>query len=102
MAPSPKPKTVRDPKYLAWVRCNPCRFEGPGCDYRFAMGKGVEVSHLKGRSNDSYVTPLCPGHHRTNPVSWHNGRETFMAHHGLTFAQLMDEAEQLYAAYKGE
>ena len=98
----PKPRPVKDARYLAWVRTRPCVCSGwKDCNYDFSLTgtRQNEVNHLQGRSNDSLVIPLCPGHHRTNPVSWHHGQATFMAKYGWTKDQLLAHAEQLYRGW---
>lgn len=106
MPPVPKPKTCHDPAYLQWVReTQRCRVEGPDCNYAFGRTgpdgtRMVEPNHLRHRNDDSCVTPLCPGHHRTNTISWHHGQATFCWHYGLTREQLVQEAEDLYRAWK--
>lgn len=109
MAPSPKPKVVKDPAYLAYVRGLPCRFwnwesvhrDGNACRPWDTIGKGrSEVSHLDGKSRDDRVLPMCGGCHRTEKVSWHNGQRTFCRHYGVTKEALIRAAERLYADYK--
>lgn len=97
-----KPKVVKDPEWLKVVRQMPCRVEGPTCHYGFGWGgaRVREPNHLRKRNDDSCVTPLCPGHHRTNTVSWHNGEKTFCRHYGLTKTALIREAEAAYRLWK--
>lgn len=105
MPSHPKPVVVKDPAWLKAVRGMPCRV----ADYRtcnFAFGRSgpngerlCEPNHLRGRNDDSCVVPLCPGHHRTNTVSWHHGQDTFCGHYGVTKAELIREAEAAYKAY---
>ena len=105
----PKPKVVKDPKYLAYVRTLQCwafmRGEGRHCNYAFGRSgpdgtRLTEPNHLRTRSDDSCVIPLCPGHHRTNTVSWHNGEETFCGHHRTSKEDLIREAEALYTQWR--
>lgn len=104
MTAHPKPKVVKDPKYLAFVRQMPCWARGrQGSQCGHTIGNGPsECSHLDTKSRDDRVLPMCGGHHRVFRVSWHNGQETFCEVYGVTKAQLIREAEQLYTAYKGE
>lgn len=106
MPPVPKPVVIHDPAYLRWVReTQRCRVEDDRCNYTFARPgpnneRMVEPNHLRTRSDDSCVIPLCAGHHRTNTVSWHNGQETFCREYGTTKEELIHEAEMLYHSYK--
>lgn len=105
MPPVKKPTVVKDPDWLKVVRQMPCRVEGPECNYAFGrLGSDgqrlCEPNHLRKRNDDGCVVPLCPGHHRTNTVSWHNGERTFCRHYGFTKAELIAEAETLYRTYK--
>ena len=105
----PKPKAVKDAKYLAWVRKQGCFFGvwvsafcgTPDCRPWDTIGNGPsEVSHLDGKSRDDRVLPMCGGCHRTSKVSWHNGQRTFCRHYGVTKAELIQEAEALYRSWR--
>lgn len=95
MAPSPKPKVVKDPAYLAYVRTLPCWL----CGQRSSdtMGKGLsEASHLDTKSRDDRCLPMDGSCHRTGRVAWHSGQKSFCAYWGKTKAQLIRDAEGLY------
>jgi len=97
----PKPTVIKDAKYLAWLRTQACYFLRYGfTECHDFLGSGIEVSHLDGKSRDDRCLPSCPGHHRTNRVSWHSGQKSFCAYYGVTKEQLIAEAERLYAIYK--
>ena len=62
--PDPKKKTVRDPKYLAWIRKQPC----PYC----ARINGIEAHHVRRqrwgagtsqKPHDYVAVPRCKTHH---------------------------------------
>jgi hypothetical protein len=98
----PKPKTVKNPKWLATVRQMPCHFRLLGnCNTYATIGKGPsEVSHLDGKSRDDRCLPCCGGHHRTNNTSWHNGYRSFCRFYGVTKDELIEEAESLYRQFQ--
>lgn len=74
-----KPK--RDPRYLAWIRTQPCLV----CGSR----RGVEAAHtgphgLGQKSPDTSAIPLCAIHHRTGRDSYHRlGPRKFAGEHDI-------------------
>lgn len=72
---------LRDPKYLAWIRTQPCLVCG--------VTRGIEASHtgphgLGQKSSDRSAIPLCHRHHRTGSDSYHRlGPRKFSEVHGL-------------------
>ena len=61
-------KPGRNPRYLAWIRTQPCCV----CGAR----RGIEASHtgphgLGQKSPDTSAVPLCTRHHRTGNDSYH-------------------------------
>ena len=61
-------RPARHPKYLAWIRTQPCVV----CGAR----RGIEASHtgphgLGQKSPDTSAIPLCVRHHRTGNDSYH-------------------------------
>ena len=57
LCPSPKPDTLRDPKYVAWIAtlsCTVCGKPGPS-----------DPAHLRTKRvhGDAYLVPLCHSHH---------------------------------------
>ena len=66
-------KSPRNPRYLAWIRTQPCCVCG--------AKRGIEASHtgphgIGQKSPDSSAIPLCAKHHRTGADSYHRlGRE---------------------------
>lgn len=99
MSAIPKPRVVRDKKYLSFLRTLPCHF-ARFRDCADPLGTGIEVSHLQGKSLDSSAIPSCPGHHRTNKVSWHSGMRSFCLHYGIWKDDLIRDAEAQYRAWK--
>ena len=71
----------RDPKYLSWIRTQPCIVCG--------VQRGIEASHtgphgLGQKSTDKSAIPLCHRHHRTGRDSYHRlGPRKFSEVHGL-------------------
>src|ERR1700693_3817904 len=74
-------KSVRNPKYLAWIRTHSCVVCG--------ASRGIEASHtgphgLGQKSPDSSAIPLCAKHHRTGDDSYHRlGPRKFAQKHNL-------------------
>lgn len=99
MPSHPKPKTVRDPQYLAWLRLQPCHLYSFGdCLRDDTMGKGFsEAAHTKGKSRDDLAYPLCGGHHRTGKFSWHRGSKTHQQHYGYDAVEV---AKRYYQSFK--
>ena len=82
-----RPKPVRNPRYLAWVRTHPCVVCG--------ASRGIEASHtgphgLGQKSPDSSVIPLCATHHRTGNDSYHRlGPRKFSQVHSLDIPEIV-------------
>jgi len=74
-------KPQRNPRYLAWIRTQPCCV----CGSR----KAVEASHtgphgIGQKSADTSAIPLCAKHHRTGADSYHRlGPRKFSEKHNL-------------------
>jgi hypothetical protein len=74
-------KPQRNPRYLAWIRTQPCCV----CGSR----KAIEASHtgphgIGQKSPDTSAIPLCAKHHRTAADSYHRlGPRKFSAQHNL-------------------
>ena len=61
-------KPQRSPRYLAWIRTQPCGVCG--------STRRIEASHtgphgIGQKSPDTSAIPLCAKHHRTGPESYH-------------------------------
>lgn len=78
-------KPVRSPKYLAWIRTQPCLVCG--------SIRRVEAAHtgphgLGQKSPDTSAVPLCAAHHRTATDSYHRlGPRKFAEIHNLDLAE---------------
>ena len=74
-------KPQRNPRYLAWIRTQPCCVCG--------SKKAIEASHtgphgLGQKSPDSSAIPLCAKHHRNGNDSYHRlGPRKFSAKHDV-------------------
>ncbi len=74
-------KPQRNPRYLAWIRTQPCCVCG--------SKKAIEASHtgphgIGQKSPDTSAIPLCAKHHRTGPDSYHRlGPRKFSKTHNL-------------------
>lgn len=99
MPSHPKPKTVKDVAYLQWVRTRMCHLGDHGdCLPHDTMGKGFsEAAHTQGKSRDDLAYPLCGGHHRTGPHSWHRGSKTHQWHYRYDAVEV---AKNYYALYQ--
>lgn len=98
----PKPKTVKDPKWLAAVRQMPCWSAGRDhhiCSDTIGHGPS-ECSHLDGKSRDDRCLPMCGLAHRTGNYAWHAGQRSFCRYHHVTKAQLIEQAESLYRQFQ--
>jgi len=74
-------KPARNPKYLAWIRTQPCLVCG--------STRWIEAAHtgphgLGQKSPDTSAVPLCAKHHRTGNDSYHRlGPRKFGEVHNL-------------------
>lgn len=82
----PKPKTIRDKKYLSFIkslRCCVCGFK-PMSDPHHVPEKGHGAKGMK--CSDYRAIPLCHLHH----TEYHqHGRETFAIKYDLDYEQLI-------------
>ena len=80
-------KPQRNPRYLAWIRTQPCCVCG--------SKKGIEASHtgphcIGQKSPDCSAIPLCARHHRTSNDSYHRlGPRKFSEKHSLDIPALV-------------
>ena len=93
MRPDPKPKTARDPKYLAWLRtqrcCNPRCISDLATQVVAAHGRAAGTA-LKGP--DTEALPLCYLCH----LREHEGHLTFWR--GIDRDRIVREHRQRYIA----
>ena len=79
-------KPQRNPRYLAWIRTQPCLVCG--------SNRWIEAAHtgphgLGQKSPDSSAVPLCAWHHRTGHDSYHRlGPRKFGEMHRLDLASI--------------
>ena len=80
-------KPQRNPRYLAWIRTQPCCV----CGSR----KAIEASHtgphgIGQKSPDRSAIPLCARHHRTGTDSYHRlGPRKFSEKHNLNIPAIV-------------
>ena len=80
-------KPQRKPRYLAWIRSQPCCVCG--------STRGVEASHtgphgVGQKSPDTSAIPLCAKHHRTGNDSYHRLEpRTFAQKHNLNLPAIV-------------
>ena len=80
-------KPARNPKYLAWIRTQPCLVCG--------STRWIEAAHtgphgLGQKSPDTSAVPLCAIHHRTGNESYHRlGPRKFSQVHNLDLAAIV-------------
>ena len=80
-------KPARNPKYLAWIRTQPCLVCG--------SSGWIEAAHtgphgLGQKSPDTSAVPLCARHHRTGNDSYHRlGPRRFCEVHDLDLTAIV-------------
>ena len=80
-------RPARNPKYLAWIRTQPCLVCG--------STRWIEAAHtgphgLGQKSPDTSTVPLCAKHHRTGNDSYHRlGPRSFAELHNLDLAAIV-------------
>jgi hypothetical protein len=86
-----------DPKYLAFIRQQPCTIKG--CKSRFQEAAHTGDRALGRKANDRNTIPLCLFHHQTGNQSYHRlGRRNFETVHKLDIAALILELNAWYEA----
>ena len=102
----PKHKTVKDKKYLLWLRKQPCVYSGL---YAVENIRDVVPAHDKGggvamKDDDTRALPLLSEHHLGGKISEHNGYHTFWAlvelRTGKTRDLLVEEHRERYGEEK--
>ncbi len=80
-------KPQRNPRYLAWIRSQPCCV----CGSRRAIEAAHTGPHGLGqKSPDSSAIPLCAKHHRTGNDSYHRlGPRKFSEKHNLDVSAIV-------------
>lgn len=92
----PRRGRILDPKFLKFVRTQPCSV--PGCKSEF---KVIEASHvgirgLGQKCSDRESLPLCAAHHTWGVLSHHRLGKSFWRVHRLNRAALIVELNRLY------
>jgi len=107
-----RPKPGDDPKYLKWIREQPCVV----CDRELALlfepetwiwRNIIDPAHFGSRAialkpPDSQALPLCRWHHQHAPTAHHvlGSDKLFEQAHGINLAELMAEHRARYEAEK--
>jgi hypothetical protein len=90
----PRRGPERSPEYLAWIRTLPCAV----CAKGSAAAIFVEAAHtnamggrgLGQKASDFSAIPLCSGHHRENPDSYHVlGEKGFSHRHRINLREIL-------------
>lgn len=87
----PKSQTIRNTKYMAYIRKHPCLICGGSpthAHHEPLKGKGIG---LKGPDNESL--PLC---HRCHMERHQKGRKTFYKEHGIDWRHEVTSYQQIY------
>lgn len=94
----PKPCTLRDKRYLGWIRtldCAVCGRKGPN-DPHHVNKEGHGGKGIKG--DDTRAIPLCNEHHR----EFHDkGRLTFAERHGIDYEITIEALNRVYRIRTG-
>jgi hypothetical protein len=86
-------KPGRDPKYLEWIRQQPCMI----CKTRPVEAAHVGQRGLGQKCADVEAVPLCAEHHRTGDESHHVLGRNFWTHHRLSRDTVLRIYQTAYA-----
>jgi hypothetical protein len=91
----------RSPDYLAWIRTLGCvvcsRVSGESTVIEAAHTNALGARGMGQKTSDFSAIPLCSGHHRINPDSYHRqGEERFAQEHQLDLPQLVAALNHLH------
>ena len=101
MTPDPKPTTIKNAKYLLWLRTQACVF----CKQYANDNMDVVPAHKHGggvamKTDDTLALPLCKAHHTDDDVSDHKSHAllwgTIWARYGKTRDELCTEHWERY------
>jgi hypothetical protein len=85
---------VRDRKYLAWVRTQPCAVCG---SWRWVESAHTGPRGLSQKADDRQAIPLCRVHHQRGNLSLHKlGPVRFARLYHLDVAELIGELQEMY------
>lgn len=87
---------LEDPKYLRWVRSQPCAI--PGCTSGFIESAHIGPRGFGVRCDDRQAIPLCAGHHRTRRDAHHVLGKQFWEYHGIDRWGLISKYNAAYRA----
>lgn len=96
----PRRGPVKDPKYLDWIRSQPCCV----CNRLYPwLALPSEAAHVGRRGlgqkcDDREALPICTRHHRTGAFSVHVLGKGFWTHYGLDRDKLIAEYQERYDA----
>ena len=88
----PKPKRIKDPKYLEWIKKRVCL-----CAYTWCGGDivphHIEAGGMGTKCDDTKTIPLCAKHHR----ELHDkGKKAFQETYGVDFEKLVGIYQDMY------
>ncbi len=97
MISQPKPKRIRDAKYLAWIRTRPCIFlacpDGPPSEAHHVKPKGG--GKMGSKPNDRRSVPVCRKHHELAEANPDSYRTWFERSAIPTLSQIYDETDRV-------
>ncbi len=92
----PRRGREHDPKYLAWIRTQPCSV--PGCGSRYVEAAHVGPRGYGVRCDDRKAISLCSEHHWRGSESHHRLGRQFWWYWNLDRYQVIDELNERYDA----
>lgn len=105
LRPVPKPMTIKDPKYLAWIEslcCMLCGLPDRGCKKAGSDAHHIPLKghgSMSGKTDDTRAVPLCNEQHR----EYHQiGRDTFAEKYNLNYEAIISGLNQLYEEHNGK
>ena len=94
----PRKGPTRDPKYLAFIRKQPCVACMGGAWLWPVEAAHIGVRGLGQKSSDLETIPLCAYHHRDGSISAHTLGKRFWKYHGLDKAALIAKYNRMFEA----
>ena len=90
----PRRGRERCPHYLAWIRTLGCvvcsRVSGRATVAEAAHTNALGPRGMSQKSSDFSAVPLCSGHHREDPDSYHRlGEQEFSRKHGIDLQEIV-------------
>jgi hypothetical protein len=86
-----------DPKYLAWLRNQPCAV--PGCTSHYIEAAHVGPRGFGVRCHDREAIPLCAGHHRNRADAHHRLGKRFWIFHELNRFDVIRDFNHRYETW---